>query len=540
MITPLIKNTKFTFLTMFAALFSMLPQSLFANDNASSNMILDGIGASFEATLQVVISMLSGVLFYPVFGIPFLVFWLMCGGAFFTLYLGGVNFRLFRHAWRVVAGRYAKPTDIGEVSQFQALTAAVSATVGLGNIAGVAVAITLGGPGAIIWMMVAGFLGMSMKFAEVTMGLKYRQIDKRGRISGGAFYYLTHGLSKHGMPKLGKFLAVFFALCCIGGSLGAGNMFQSNQAVAIIANTFNASPYITWTLSFFMAVTVGIILVGGITRIASITQFMVPIMAILYIVCGLIILGVHADNIPAAFATIWREAFDFSALAGGTIGALVAGYQRAAFSCEAGCGSAPIAHAAARTNIPVRQGCVALIEPFIDTILICTMTGLIIVVSGVYQPGGTKEGVLLVNAAFAGVSTWFPYLLTIVIVLFAYSTLMTWSYYGERAWQYLFGNSTLRVFHVLFCTATFIGGVVQLKLVVDFSDLLFLSMALPNLLGLVILRKELRADVRDYLTKLKSGVFDQPEPAPKKPTATKPTVKKPAAKKTKTKVKNLR
>ncbi len=473
---------------------------------AASGQPESALVALVQGALEGFMHLLDKVLFFPVLGMPFLVLWLIIGGVFFTLRLGFVNIRLFGHAIAVVRGKYSSKEDKGEVSHFQALAAAVSATVGIGNIGSVAVAVTVGGPGAVVWMAIAGLLGMSTKFAEVTLGQKYREFSSKGKVSGGAFHYLQKGLAEKNLPRLGKFLALLFALCCIGGSLGGGNMFQSNQAVAMLRDTFSTSSNIDWVLSFVLAISVGTVLIGGIRRIAKVAEAVVPFMALVYISSAMIVLLMHVDALPAAFATMFSSAFTGQAVGGGIIGALITGFQRAAFSNEAGLGSAPIAHAAARTNEPVREGCVALLEPFIDTVVICFITGLVITVTGVYADSDAT-GAVLTSRAFSTVSDWFPYILSLAVVLFAYSTMITWSYYGERAWGYLFNNKGLRFYHILFCTATFFGGMMELGIVIGLSDLLLLSMAIPNLIGLYILSGDVRKDMQSYTEKLRSGAF---------------------------------
>ncbi len=440
--------------------------------------------------------------------IPFLIAWLIAGSIFFTIRLGFVNFTLFGHAINAVRGKYSHAEDKGEISHFKALSAAVSATVGLGNIAGVAIAVGIGGPGAVIWMVIAGFFGMSAKFAEVTMGQKYRVIDANGHVSGGAFHYLSQGLKEKGLGALGRVLAVIFALFCLFGALGAGNLFQSNQAVSILSNSFGLKE-LDALLALIIMVVVGIVILGGIKRIATVASRIVPFMAITYIIACLVIILLHIGELGNAFSTMFSAAFGMEAAAGGILGAIINGFKRAAFSSEAGIGSAAIAHAAARTNEPVREGCVALLEPFIDTVVICFLTGIVLTITGAYQAqvGGDLKGVLMTQEAFATVSSWFPYVLTVVVVLFAYSTMITWSYYGERAWGYLFGDKTVILFKITFCACIFIGGVTQLSALLNLIDILFLSIAVPNLLGLYILSNDLAKDVKTYKQKLKSGVF---------------------------------
>ncbi len=480
------------------------PYEIIEEESRIDSALVDG----FEAGFEVFVGWMEAVLFYEIVGFPAVVLWLIVGCVFFTLRLGFVNIRLFGHALKVVRGTYSSPDDPGEVTHFQALSAAVSATVGLGNIAGVAVAVSLGGPGAVIWMMIAGFFGMSMKFSEVTMGHKFRHIDEHGKVRAGAFYYLEEGLRELNWPRFGKFLAIVFAICCLCGSLGGGNMFQSNQSVAMMTNTFGSISDLDWLIALVLAVGVGFVLIGGIKRIANVAEAIVPLMALIYVTACLVVLVSNAEFVPTALGTMISEAFDWQAAGGGMIGALIMGFRRAAFSNEAGVGSAPIAHAAAKTKEPVREGCVALLEPFIDTMVICLMTGIVITVTGVYADETINaDGARLTSAAFATVVDWFPVVLSICIILFAYSTMITWSYYGENAWVYMFGPKRIGIYHVIFCTATFVGGVINFGVVLTFSDLMILMMAVPNILGLYFLQGILRREVKSYMQRLKAGEF---------------------------------
>jgi len=340
---------------------------------------------------------------------------------------------------------------------------------------------------------------MNTKFAEVTLGLKYREFDEDGKVNGGAYEYLSKGLAELNYKKLGKLLAFVFTICCIGGSIGGGNLFQSNQATAILADTFEPLANYKWAISLTMAILVGAILFGGITRIAQVASRIVPIMAIMYVSSCLIIIFVNFENAGKAINTIFSSAFAFDAIGGGIIGAIINGFKRAYFSSEAGLGSAPTAHSAAKTTEPVRGGVVALIEPFIDTIVVCFMTGLAIVISGAYIDNDAN-GVVLTSQAFATVADWFPYVLTLAIVLFAFSTLITWGYYGSKAFAFLFGTKSQPVFKIFFCIVAFFGGIIDLDVVIEFSDLLLLSMAIPNLFGMYFLAKL-------YIKKLKAGEF---------------------------------
>ena len=440
--------------------------------------------------------------------VPIVVVWLVFGAIYFTFRMNFINIRGFKHAIGLVKGDYDDPNDKGEVSHFQALTTALSATVGLGNIAGVAIAISIGGPGATFWMIIAGLLGMSAKFVECTLGVKYRKLDENGEVSGGPMYYLRDGLAKYNMPRFGKVLAILFAILCIGGSFGGGNMFQANQAYAQVAGQF---PFLAGNGPMFgliLSILVGAVIIGGIKSIANVTEKIVPFMAALYVGTALIIILMNITEVGNVFALIFKGAFAPAAGLGGIIGVLVQGFRRAAFSNEAGVGSASIAHAAAKTNEPVSEGIVALLEPFIDTVVICTMTALVLIITGFHNVQGV-EGAQMTSQAFGSVFSWFPYLLVIAIFLFAFSTMISWSYYGLKSWTFLFGKTKFSEYSykVLFLLFIIIGSSVKLGAVLDFSDMMILAMAFPNIIGLIILSKEIRIDLDDYYSRLKSGVI---------------------------------
>ncbi|HUF27055.1 MAG TPA: alanine/glycine:cation symporter family protein [Gemmatimonadaceae bacterium] len=443
--------------------------------------------------------------------LPLVVLWLVLGAIYFTFRMGFINISGFGHAIAVTRGKYDDPNSTGEVSHFRALTAALSATVGLGNIAGVAIAVSIGGPGATFWMILAGILGMSTKFAECTLGQQYRQVRPDGRIMGGAMFYLSNGLAELGWSRLGKFLAVFFAILCIGGSLAGGNAFQVNQSMNAIQETIPALANFNWVYGLVMTFFVGIVIIGGIKSIAAVAARVVPTMVVIYVLACLYILFAEFGQIPAAFATIFREAFMPSAAYGGFIGTLVMGFQRAAFSNEAGAGSAAIAHSAARTPYPVREGYVALLEPFIDTVVVCTMTALVIVITGAYANPAyetiiqARAGAALTSRAMAEHLTWFPYVLSVAVLLFAYSTMISWSYYGERCWAYLFGDHSSMSYRVLFLLFVFLGSIITAINVLDFGDLMILGMAFPNILGVVLLSGKVKRELDDYRRRLKSG-----------------------------------
>lgn len=442
--------------------------------------------------------------------IPIVVAWLVLGALFFTFRFQFVNIRGFRHGIDCVRGRYSTPGETGEISHFQALSAALSATVGLGNIAGVAFAVGIGGPGAVFWMIVGGLIGMSSKFAECTLGQRYRIIDEQGQVRGGPMIYLRDGLAERGLAGLGRVLSVVFAVMCIGASFGGGNMFQSNQAYALVQQEVPILATSTGMIGFglVLVVLVALVIIGGIKRIGEVASILVPSMCVLYTLCGLLILLNHASEVPSALGLIVSKAFSFEAGVGGFVGILVQGFRRAAFSNEAGVGSAAIAHSAARTDEPIREGMVALLEPFIDTVIVCTMTALVIIVTGAWNDPDAGTGITMTAWAFATVIPWFPKLLTVVAVLFAFSTMISWSYYGERAWTFLFGGRSILAYQVCFLAFTFAGVVFQnATVVLEFGDLMILGMAFPNIAGVVLLAPMIKADLDDYLSRLAAGEF---------------------------------
>lgn len=451
---------------------------------------------------------------------PWIVLWLVVGASVFTLYFGFVQFRAVRHSISLVKGDYSDPKDAGEVSHFQALTTALSGTVGLGNIAGVAVAVGIGGAGATFWMILAGLLGMASKFTECTLGVKYRNEYKDGTVSGGPMYYISKGFAERGLPG-GKFLAALFAVFCILGAFGGGNMFQSNQAHAQISSVMGSYP--GWITGIIFALIVFMVIVGGIKSIARVTEKVVPLMAFIYVGAALVILLMNADKIFWAFGQIFEGAFTGLGVAGGLVGALIQGFKRAAFSNEAGVGSAAIAHSAVKTNEPVTEGLVSLLEPFIDTVVICTMTALVIIITGqllvdastglyVIEAGRIvtadgSSGVALTSAAFGSAISWFPYLLVVAVILFAFSTMISWSYYGLKAWTYLFGegkNAEL-AFKLLFCGFVVVGAAADLGPVIDFSDAAIFAMAVVNITGLYFLMPIVKREMNSYFARLKSG-----------------------------------
>lgn len=581
--------------------------------DAMQRSVNDGVG--------IVVAYMAKVIFwsFPGFKMPLVVIVLITGAIFFTFRFAFINIRGMKHAAEVVTGVYDDPEAEGEVNHFQALSSALSATVGLGNIGGVALAVSMGGPGAVFWMVVAAFFGMASKFTECTLGQMYREVDADGHVRGGPMVYLREGLKEKGMGPLGKVLSVMFAVLCIGGSFGGGNMFQANQSfeavsylipamgggkaegvtelyvpapielqakshlvrfqtedgkvfhpkvhlefgaddwedydgafrveVPIIAakssSVFNVGPkevaivelgvvqnrevkwtkqeniivlnpdalvggsgHFGWLYGILLAVLVGIVIVGGIKRIGKVADKIVPAMCVFYVLTGVVILLIHFADIPDALSEIVGQAFNPNAMYGGFLGVLITGIQRAAFSNEAGVGSAAIAHSAAKTKYPVREGLVALLEPFIDTIIICSMTGLVIVITGVYADPTTAglSGVQLTTAAFEeSLSTWAGLLLSVSVVLFAFSTMISWSYYGERCWSYLFGKDQTQPYRYIFCFFVWLGCVTSLQNVIDFSDLMILSMAFPNIIGCVLLSGKVKTAIDEYWADYKAG-----------------------------------
>ena len=456
---------------------------------------------SFQQAFEQLSSAIASVVFYSFHfqgvAIPVTVLWLISGAIVFTFYLNFINIRGFRHAIRVVRGDYAKKQDQGEISQFQALSAALSGTVGTGNIAGVAVAISLGGPGATFWMIVAGFLGMTTKFVECTLAVKYRQILPDGTVAGGPMYYIKAALEKYGLPRVGKLLAGFFAMACVFGSAGFVHVNQGFVQVKTVTGFDNA-----WAFGVVYALLVGLVIVGGIKSIARVTSKLVPLMCGIYLTAALVILALHWQDLPAAVWTIIHGAFAPEAAYGGVIGVLIQGFRRAAYSNEAGIGSSPIAHAAARTNEPVSEGFVGLLEPFIDTVVICTITALVIIVTGTYLQTGL-DGVQISSAAFASVFTWFPWVLMVALLLFGYSTVVSWAYYGQKGWGFLFGENkaSISTYKVLICIVVAMGAVPNVLAVFDFIDSMIFLMAVPNILALYLLLPEVKADLKAYLAK---------------------------------------
>jgi len=421
--------------------------------------------------------------------------------------MGFVNVWGFKHAIQLVRGDYANSNDSGEVSHFQALATAVSGNVGIGNIGGVAVAVTVGGPGATFWLIMAGFLGMSTKFVECTLGVKYRTENPDGSVSGGPMYYLRKGFSERGMEGFGKFMGTFYAIGIFIGALGIGNMFQSNQAYVQLNNITNGLfDSLGWLVGIAMAAVVFAVIVGGIKSIARVTEKIVPFMAIFYCFFALIVIFMNGSAIPEAISNIFSGALTGEGVAGGALGALIIGFQRAVFSNEAGIGSASIAHAAVRTKEPVTEGMVSLLEPFIDTIVICTITAMVIGTTAVANPGfaGDLTGIAMTSAAFESQISWFPIPLAFAGMLFAFSTMISWSYYGLKGWTYLFGEGAngQMIYKIIFCVFVALGCVVQLGPILDISDALVFLICVPNILGLYFLAPIVKRELDSYMEKI--------------------------------------
>jgi alanine or glycine:cation symporter, AGCS family len=456
---------------------------------------------------------------------PAIVFWLAAAGVILTIAFKFINIRAFGLAMRTVRGKYSQPSDPGEVTHFQALSAAVSGTVGLGNIAGVAIGIQNGGPGVAFWLFLSGFIGMSTKFAECTLGVKYREFDSAGRVHGGAMYYLRKGFAEKGWGSAGLVLAGFFAVMCVFASFGGGNVFQVNQVTSQLVNITGGEQSFffdkQWVFGLIMALMTALVIIGGIQGIAKVTDKLVPLMCFTYVISCLIVLLVNIQNILPALSMIITEAFQpRAAITGGLLSAFIWGMRRATFSNEAGIGSAPIAHAAAKTRRPASEGVVALLEPFLDTVVICTMTALVLCITmkfegasanfvlnghpfvlGQVAGDGTKFGIQMTSLAFETVHSSFKYILFACVFLFAFSTLITWSYYGLQAWQYLFGKRELTawIYKVIFCLIIVVGSSASMANATDFSDASLFAMSVPNLIGVYILLPVVRSELARFM-----------------------------------------
>ena len=526
-------------------------------------------GVNINAALEPIADVLEGIIFYSVSvagqGLPIVLVILAGTAIFLTIYFKFLNLRSIGLAFRTAKGKYTSPDAPGQITHFQALTAALSATVGLGNIAGVAVAVGLGGPGATFWMILMGLCGMTTKFCECTLGVKYRRIDDKGRVHGGAMYYLSEGLKEKGLGGLGKVLAIFFAIMCVGGAIGAGNMFQVNQAATQVSNAFGVFSDSKLVFGIILAVLVGLVIIGGIVAIARVTSFLVPFMCGMYLIAAFAIIVTHLDMVGDACMQIVQGAFSPMAVGGGFIGVLIQGIKRAAFSNEAGIGSAPIAHSAVKTNKPASEGIVALLEPFTDTVVVCTMTAIVLIVTGAWKVDGVVksdsaelysmplagatvvqqvgkgeelrllgrsedkesgqiyrkvwqegvdpdlwvnvadidkvEGIAKTSMAFGEKFVWFPKLLAVAVLLFAFSTMISWSYYGEQAIIYLCGGphkTAILLYKLFFCCFVVVGAVASLGNVIRISDAMIFAMVIPNMVGLYLLLPVVKSELSAF------------------------------------------
>lgn len=471
-------------------------------------------------TMKPIADAASGIIFTPInfsigadaYSVPLIIIWLMAIGVFTTFYFRFINFRYLRYSLELLCGKHQDLSNCkGEISNLQALSTSLSGTVGLGNIAGVAVAISVGGPGATVWMILMGFLAMTTKFTECALGVKYRTIAENGECSGGPMYYIPRCFADRGLPKLGKALAIFFAICCIGGAIGGGNMFQANQTYGMYMRIAGEGSFLAdkgWLFGCGLAVLTGVVIMGGIQSIARASEKIFPAMAILYVLACLYVILMNVSALPAAIVHIFDSMFSSNAVGGGILGALIAGVRRAVFSNEAGVGSAPIAHAAVKCESHIAQGLIAMLNPFIDTVIICTMTALVITVTGVYSAGSGMEGIDLTARAFSTGGEWMIYWLGMTVFLFAYSTMISWYYLGEKAFTYLTGRNKARVtaFKIFYCLCLVIGCAANLSSVIDFTDALFFAMAIPNIIVLYMAAPEIKKDLAAYLQRFeKSG-----------------------------------
>ena len=456
------------------------------------------------------VAYLAPVLFFEIKGFPLIVLILLVGAIVFTVYFKFINIRGFRHSIDIIKGKYDNPADIGQISHFQALTSALSATIGLGNIAGVAVAVSLGGPGAVFWMVIIAFFSMSAKFVSCTLGQLYRKVNDDGSVSGGPMYYLDYALKEKGkyFGIFGKILGCMYAVFIIGGAFGGGNMFQANQSYELFGKLIGIPNYLYGIL---LAILVAVVIHGGIKRIGQTTEKIVPFMVVLYVGASLFVILTNIDKLPGVLSSMLSQAFVPDAAYGGFIGALVTGIKRAVFSNEGGVGSASIAHSAAKTDEPIREGIVAMIGPFIDTIVVCFMTASVILITKdanpLYKVGGGINGAELTSAAFGSVISWFPYILSIVVFLFSFSTMISWYYYGDKGWKYLFGSSSIKIYQAVYLGCIVLGSITSLSNVIDFSDMMILSCGFPNIIGCMFLLPIIATKLDDYWSRYKAGSF---------------------------------
>ena len=458
-----------------------------------------------DEAISPIAGVISDVIFFSVhiagLDVPVIAFWLITAGFIFSLYFRFPSIRYFGLALKIVRGQYTRADEPGDLTHFQALSAALSGTVGVGNIAGVAVAISIGGPGAMFWMMLAGILGMATKMVECTLGVAYRQVNADGTISGGPMHYIHKGLTERGFTRLGPVLATLFSIFGIGASI---TLFQVNQAFTQFSEATGFQDGLAFGI--VIACAVGLVIIAGVRAIGVVAQALVPLMAFVYLAAGFIILCLHVEQVPAAFVSIVVGAFAPEGVAGGVIGTMIIGLQRAVYSNEAGIGSASIAHSAVKTREPSSEGLVALLEPFIDTIVVSTMTALIVIVTGAYKIQGLS-GIEITSAAYASVFPWFPNVLAVAVILFVYTTMLTWSYYSVKCWTYLAGESywTELGYKVVYCLLLSTGAVVSMHATIEFADSMFFAMAVPNVIALYILGPQVKREIEGYVARIKSG-----------------------------------
>lgn len=497
------------FVQVLAAYFLTILSASAQEASAGSQSVAEIINEKFKPIAETV----NEVIFYKIkfsetLQIDLVLLILAFTAVFLTVRFKFINIFGLKRSFLTLSGRYSEDDDPGEITHFQALTAALSATVGLGNIAGVAIAISIGGPGATFWMIVVGFLGMTTKCCECILGLRYRQIDSDGRAAGGAMYYLSGGFKELGYAGIGKVLAVIFAIACVFGSFGAGNMFQGNQAMEQMINVTGGADSVfneyKAVVGAVIAVLVGLVIIGGVKSIGRVTEKLVPIMCAIYVAGALYIIFSHFSEIPGAFKTIFEGAFSSEGAFGGFVGIMIQGIKRASFSNEAGFGSAPIAHSAVKTKKPASEGYVALLEPFVDTVIVCTMTALVIIITGNYVDNAADaswgDAVTVTSTAFGSVISWFPYVLFAAVMMFAFSTMISWSYYGLTAWMYLFGKSKIseNSYKVLFCLLVIVGTSANTANVIAFSDAMVFAMCFPNFIAIYAFLPKIKEELDIY------------------------------------------
>ena len=452
--------------------------------------------------------LLNKILFFDVgFGFPFLIAWLICGGIFFMIRLNFANIRLFKHAIDVVRGKYSSDKDPGKISHTEAIYTAALSTVGLGSVSGVAIAVVAGGPGAVVWMVIAGFTCMSLKFSEILMGHKYRTIKEDGEILGGPFNYIKQALAEKKIGKLGSILGVFYAIALFGTSLGAANMFQSNQTAEVLMDNFQWLNGHSHLIGLSIVIMVGLVIIGGMKVLAKVASAMVPFTTVFYLIAVLVIIVMNIDKLPATLYFMLREAFNTKAISGGIVGIASIGFARAMYSTEAGGGTSAIAHASAKTTESVRAGCAGFIE-ILFALFVCTFTGIAITITGVYKDAPGVGGILVIKDAFASVASWFPAVLAISVPFLAVTTIIAWSYYGSMAWRFVFGNRGLMIFRIIFLSATYYGAIAKdTGLIIELCDYIWLAATIPNILTLYILSSQIKHDLDKYEKKLKNKEF---------------------------------